>query len=984
MTQLEIITRYAGNASREIRNLREQIFGFESDLKRFDGRVEVQTVVTGMEAARGDLDSLPSEVEATVDVVTRGVEEARGEIDSLPDSTESVVDVVANGVEDVKGELAGLPDSADVAVQVDDNGSASDVKSEVDSIPRSKTVDVEADDNGTIQALKGQLEELTDIDLSDIGGRFGDLASDISGVNLPIDGLITKLGPAGALAGAALGGAAVISAGINEAINAYAPLEEAAGRVKRELDLTAGEVRDIKEAAQEVAGENFFTDSSEAISAVAFLREQIQGVTDEDLPNMVAATEATADTYEQDFKDIALAAETIVKNFEGLTYPEALNLIIEGFQRGLNKSDDLLETINEYSPQFNGAREDLERMFAVMETGNANGMLGTDKVADAYKEFGLKLIAGDESVLSALEKLGLSNDDLVTKVQTGAMTQGEAFDIVIGRLKDVDFAIADTIIKGGELGTPFEDMGTAAVRNVEVVTGALSNIEGNIEGVVGGYQSIIDKQGTLESKIANIKEDFGEMFIPLKHAAYDTAIPALTDIETRVDNIGDALFNVSQSEGAEKFLRWVDVIAEINNASGGFGDSDMFVDFIEGLDGVSQKVNDFLGMEYETPAFNQMLIDARQEAEQLALVVSSPAEFAILDPTQVNDANLKLIGVRETAESLGDTDATVGVSADVENADAAIDETERKVRELTDSQFKLQIRINNNEVSEAIGGLEEELYGITNSDYVTQIQLSTELFDEPLAVANEDLRILVDGDYVPVLGMDKSEFDALRLEAETDLFTFVNGVYVPVLDLDNSAYDENIVQARSDIFQLVNDQYVIHLDGEQAALQEELRQAEVDANHAARERILNMGADVSQALAGIAEVNRQADYATRPRHITITSDGVYDGSGNVITAHDGANFSRGQAMIVGDDSYGRFVPGYTEALVAASSGMVVASSNLQTALNLVGNNGNRGRSAEPSVTNIYNNATVNVPGGGRDVARNAQRGVERAFMGMGK
>ena len=73
----------------------------------------------------------------------------------------------------------------------------------------------------------------------------------------------------------------------------------------------------------------------------------------------------------------------------------------------------------------------------MLESGAAKGALGTDKVADAFKEFGLTLIDVNDGSKDVYKELGLNQQKLVDDVNSGALTQAKAFELVTNKLKDV-------------------------------------------------------------------------------------------------------------------------------------------------------------------------------------------------------------------------------------------------------------------------------------------------------------------------------------------------------------------------------------------------------------------------------------------------------------------------------------------------------------------------------------------------------------------
>ncbi len=99
------------------------------------------------------------------------------------------------------------------------------------------------------------------------------------------------------------------------------------------------------------------------------------------------------DTFGYDVSESMRAANMLVDQF-GLSGEEAFNLIAQGAQNGLDKNDDLLDTINEYSVHFEQAGYSAEEMFAMLQNGTEAGTFSVDKLGDAFKEFGIRMKDG--------------------------------------------------------------------------------------------------------------------------------------------------------------------------------------------------------------------------------------------------------------------------------------------------------------------------------------------------------------------------------------------------------------------------------------------------------------------------------------------------------------------------------------------------------------------------------------------------------------
>ena len=62
----------------------------------------------------------------------------------------------------------------------------------------------------------------------------------------------------------------------------------------------------------------------------------------------------------------------MMKNF-GISSTQAYNLMAQGAQKGLNKSDELIDSANEYAPYFATLGFNANEMFDVFSTGLKNG-----------------------------------------------------------------------------------------------------------------------------------------------------------------------------------------------------------------------------------------------------------------------------------------------------------------------------------------------------------------------------------------------------------------------------------------------------------------------------------------------------------------------------------------------------------------------------------------------------------------------------------
>lgn len=158
-----------------------------------------------------------------------------------------------------------------------------------------------------------------------------------------------------------------------------------------------------------------------------------------------------------DVKDAANASSQAMKAM-GLTGIQATDLIAQGLQDGLNKNDDFLDTVNEYAPTFQDAGISAGGMLAILNEGMAAGAFNTDKVADAVKEFQLRLTSGQLD--EPMQKFGKATQEVFSQFKKGKATSAEVMSAVGQDLATMPADKAKAAVQG--LGTQFEDLGQNA------------------------------------------------------------------------------------------------------------------------------------------------------------------------------------------------------------------------------------------------------------------------------------------------------------------------------------------------------------------------------------------------------------------------------------------------------------------------------------------------------------------------------------------
>lgn len=260
----------------------------------------------------------------------------------------------------------------------------------------------------------------------------------------------------GAIGGIAVAtGKAVVDAGKyladlgNEYNTAINQLSAATGATGTELDSLGESVKNIY--AQNLGDD--FADVADGLAAT----QQASDLTGEALERATAAGFNLRDVFEYDVSESARAASALMKNFN-IDAEEAYGLIAVGAQNGADKNGDLLDTLNEYSPQFAALGLSADQFIGTLVEGADAGLFSIDKVGDAVKEFNIRAKDGSDTSREAFESLGLNADKMFAAFAAGGDTAEAAFFDTVEALNNMDDPLARNAAGVALFGTQFEDL----------------------------------------------------------------------------------------------------------------------------------------------------------------------------------------------------------------------------------------------------------------------------------------------------------------------------------------------------------------------------------------------------------------------------------------------------------------------------------------------------------------------------------------------
>jgi hypothetical protein len=243
---------------------------------------------------------------------------------------------------------------------------------------------------------------------------------------------------------------------------------------------------------------------------------------------MIFLTKATQDLSQAFGVDMDEALRTVsilMKTGVAKDSRDALNILTAGFQNGLNVSDDLLDTLNEYSDDFADLGLTGGEVLGLLNTGLEAGALNTDKLGDALNEFGVNL--RDPAIGDSLRDIDMELFGIFDQFQKGEQTERQALDGMLRRLN----AIEDPI-KRDQAGvmlfrSMWEDLGETSILALSDMEAGVLDTTDAVEDLQAQNQTFSTQWQLALRQIQVALIPIGERIIALANVALPLVIQAI-------------------------------------------------------------------------------------------------------------------------------------------------------------------------------------------------------------------------------------------------------------------------------------------------------------------------------------------------------------------------------------------------------------------------------------------------------------------------
>jgi phage-related minor tail protein len=352
------------------------------------------------------------------------------------------------------------------------------------------------------KGLKGSFGEAFDV-VSDLAGEAGGGVGDAlsSGIGAAKGGLLA--------AGVAVGSFVI------EGIQSEMEEDKVGGMIAAQTGAASSAAEGLGNTAGEVFADNFGDSIEDVGAAMSSIFENKLIDTSAPQAEVEQLTEKVitlSKVMGEDFDAVGQAASRMVKNNIAGSVSDALDLIGEAQEKGLNASGDLLDTITEYSTKFRDLGLNGQQALGLISQMMDNGARNTDVAADALKEFQLQASQLSGTARRGFETLGLDADEMSKKVATGGASARQALDQVLDGLRAMPPGVERSTTAVDLFGTKAEDLGQALYKlDLDKAAKEFEHFGGTVDDMakkIGDQTSFWEKLGKGISNAAGALGDF--------------------------------------------------------------------------------------------------------------------------------------------------------------------------------------------------------------------------------------------------------------------------------------------------------------------------------------------------------------------------------------------------------------------------------------------------------------------------------------------
>lgn len=312
--------------------------------------------------------------------------------------------------------------------------------------------------------------------------------------------------------------------------------------------------------------------------------------TTRDAQRVVQGLAGISGVLEEDVRPTAAAVATMLSSGLASSAQQAFDIIAAGARNGVNRNEDLLDTLTEYPALFKRLGLTGEEALGLVSQGMKAGARNSDLAADALKEFQIRATDASESSAQGFELIGLNAEDMTAKIAAGGLSARKGLGEVLDGLRAIEDPVTRNAAAVALFGTQAEDLGEA------LFAMDLSTAVEQLDGVTGSAQKMFDTLADNDaSKVQEAQRNIEVAVSGIQGALAAAFSEPLGDFADWVsENRGPLMeFLLSLANGALDFGRSTVEAAAVGTEAFGTFVSGPLADIVEGFKHVVKVINPF-------------------------------------------------------------------------------------------------------------------------------------------------------------------------------------------------------------------------------------------------------------------------------------------------------------------------------------------------------------------------------------------------------
>lgn len=241
-------------------------------------------------------------------------------------------------------------------------------------------------------------------------------------------------------------------------------LSASRGKLQAQLGITAQESKRIGDVAGKLFANAYGGSMDEVNTAVTSVIQNMDGMRKASSSALEATTAralTTANVLGEDVGRVTMSVSQLMRTGLAKSSKEAFDILTRGAQLGANKSQDLLDTFNEYGTQFRKLGIGGKQALGLLSQGLQAGARDSDIVADSLKEFAIRAVDGSSKTAEGFKAIGLDAETMARRIGAGGKSANTALDLTLDKLRGIKDPVKQSQAAVALFGTQAEDLGKA-------------------------------------------------------------------------------------------------------------------------------------------------------------------------------------------------------------------------------------------------------------------------------------------------------------------------------------------------------------------------------------------------------------------------------------------------------------------------------------------------------------------------------------------